>query len=195
MARYEFPSSSPSPPTTNEPAAGPRPPGRTTRTDARPDTRLGPGDGPVGRGPTTRRAAPEGVVRLATRYAQPGPRGTAPRVGQGCNNIHADAHAGAAFTHAPAATQQPAFRRYPVAASILVDEPWTVVNALVTVKKRRSIVDDILRANGLHHDRDDLDDDDRDDDDDDEPLRGSRAPRNNHPWKGGSMDAGCVSTS
>lgn len=109
MAGDEFPSppSSP-PPATPEPAAGAHP---LPRTDARPGAGA---DGPVGTWPTTRHPAPEGDAHPAARYAQPAPRGTAPRVGQGRNTIHADAHAGAAYTHAPAATQQPAFRRYPV---------------------------------------------------------------------------------
>lgn len=89
------------------------------------------------------------------------------------------------------------------AAAILTDEPWTVVNAMVTVNKRSSIIDETLargRANGFHHDRDDLDDDDLDDEPrDDEPLKAARdrRPTNNHPWKNGGVevDAGRVSTS
>jgi hypothetical protein len=30
------------------------------------------------------------------------------------------------------------------AAAIFMDEPWTVVNAVVTVKKRSSIIDEML---------------------------------------------------
>ena len=84
------------------------------------------------------------------------------------------------------------------AAAILMDEPWTVVNAMVTVKKQSSIIDEILargRSNGLHHDRDDLDDHPGDD----EPLKAARdrRPANDHPWKTGGVevDAGRVSTS
>lgn len=81
------------------------------------------------------------------------------------------------------------------AAAILIDEPWSVVNAMVSVVKKRSIIDEIL-ANGLHHDHDDLDDDEP-------PPKGSKArdrrPANNHPWKlhgGVSVDDGRgVSTS
>jgi hypothetical protein len=76
------------------------------------------------------------------------------------------------------------------AAAILIDEPWSVVNAMVSVKNPSSIIDEMLargRANGLHHDRDD------------DPLKAARdrPPADDHPWKNGrvEVDAGRVSTS